>query len=120
MGLFKTVEEKKAKALQHLAPMLLEGENIETVEILSADFVAFTNLRLICRDYDFGDKQDLLTSIPYSKITSVGVCKGTGLGASFLPKVHINVGGSKIVLTCINSSDAPTLVKAIFTKMMQH
>jgi len=72
MALFKSGENRE-KHLQQIQEFLFEGEQIErTYGLVSSEFIALTNKRLIFVEKVPLSKQIQVTSIPYSKIEEIG------------------------------------------------
>ncbi len=68
------VEHDQKQQLEAILSWILEGERLHAVFDLKGGgtgFVGITNKRLIFYDKDFGRKRKALTSLPFSKITTV-------------------------------------------------
>ncbi|HEU4423835.1 MAG TPA: PH domain-containing protein [Pilimelia sp.] len=76
---------------------LLEGEQVIAVYDAvgtGTGFIGLTNRRVIIQDKSFAGKKVAITSIPYSKITSVSVVSNKSWGGSFFStgSIAIHVG----------------------------
>lgn len=93
----KLIDKQKEKILEQasaeLTELLLDTETLEHVEVLVEDYIAFTDKRLIFMDAAFFSNKKNLVSIPFSKITSVGLSKGGFM--SFTQEIGIAVGSAK-------------------------
>jgi hypothetical protein len=83
--------------LKQIESGLLEGETIIAVyDAVGAGtgFLGLTNRRVIVQDKSFIGKKIAITSIPYSKITSVSVVSNKSWGGSFFSSgsIAVNVG----------------------------
>ena len=83
--------------LQQIESGLLDGEQIIAVyDAVGAGtgFVGLTNRRVIIQDKSFVGKRVAITSVPYSKITSVSVVSNKSWGGSFFStgSIAVNVG----------------------------
>src|SRR3712207_3742883 len=79
------VEYDKKDQVESIQPWLLNGERLYAVFDLKGagtGFVGITDRRLIFYDKDFGRKRKALTSVPYSKVTSVSSIDEGGLSRS--------------------------------------
>ena len=82
---------------QQVESGLLEGEQIIAVyDAIGAGtgFIGVTNRRVIVQDKSFVGKKIAITSIPYSKITSVSVVSNKSWGGTFFSTgaIAIHVG----------------------------
>jgi hypothetical protein len=82
---------------QQIQSGLLDGEQIIAVyDAVGAGtgFIGLTNRRVIIQDKSFVGRKVAITSIPYSKITSVSVVSNKSWGGSFFStgSIAINVG----------------------------
>ena len=69
-----SVEHDQKQQVEAILPWILDGERLHAVFDLKGSgtgFVGITNKRLIFYDKDFGRKRKALTSLPFSKITTV-------------------------------------------------
>src|SRR6185503_18716518 len=83
--------------LQQIESGLLDGEQIIAVyDAIGAGtgFIGMTDRRVIIQDKSFVGKKVAITSIPYSKITSVSVVSNKSWAGSFFStgSIAINVG----------------------------
>lgn len=83
--------------LQQIQSGLMDGEEIIAVyDAIGAGtgFIGLTNRRVIIQDKSFIGKRIALTSIPYSKITSVSVVSNKSWAGSFFSSgaIAIHVG----------------------------
>src|SRR5918998_4593207 len=83
--------------LKQIESGLLDGEQIIAVyDAVGAGtgFLGLTNRRVIIQDKSFVGKRFAITSIPYSKITSVSVVSNKSWGGSFFSSgtIAIHVG----------------------------
>jgi Bacterial PH domain len=87
----------KKEQLQQIQTGLLEGESIIAVyDAVGAGtgFIGLTTHRVIIQDKSFVGKRVAITSIPYSKITSVSVVSNKSWAGNFFStgSIAINVG----------------------------
>jgi hypothetical protein len=87
----------RREQLQQIESGLLEGEQIIAVyDAVGAGtgFIGLTHRRVIIQDKSFVGRKIAITSIPYSKITSVSVVSNKSWGGSFFSTgaIAINVG----------------------------
>lgn len=87
----------RREQFQQIQSGLLEGEQIIAVyDAIGAGtgFIGLTNRRVIIQDKSFVGKKIAITSIPYSKITSVSVVSNKSWGGSFFSTgaIAIHVG----------------------------
>lgn len=87
----------KREQLRQIESGLLDGENIIAVyDAVGAGtgFLGLTTRRVIIQDKSFLGKKVAITSIPYSKITSVSVVSNKSWGGEFFSTgtIAINVG----------------------------
>jgi len=87
----------KREQLKQIESGLLEGEYVIAVyDAVGAGtgFIGLTSRRVIIQDKSFIGKKVALTSIPYSKITSVSVVSNKSWGGSFFSTgaIAIHVG----------------------------
>jgi hypothetical protein len=87
----------RSEQLQQIQSGLLAGEQIIAVyDAIGAGtgFIGLTNRRVIIQDRSFIGKKYAITSIPYSKITSVSVVSNKSWGGSFFSTgaIAIHVG----------------------------
>ena len=83
--------------LKQIQSGLLEGETIIAVyDAIGAGtgFIGMTNRRVIVQDKSFVGKKIAITSIPYSKITSISVVSNKSWGGSFFStgSIAVHVG----------------------------
>lgn len=81
--------------LQQIQSGLLDGEQIIAVYDAigtGTGFIGLTNRRVIIQDRSFVGKRYAITSIPYSKITSVSVVNNKSWGGSFFSSGMIAIG----------------------------
>ncbi|WP_213450824.1 PH domain-containing protein [Rhizomonospora bruguierae] len=83
--------------LRQIESGLLEGEQVIAVYDAigtGTGFIGLTNRRVIVQDRSFVGRKVALTSIPYSKITSVSVVSNKSWGGSFFSTgaIAIHVG----------------------------
>ena len=87
----------RQEQLQQIQSGLLDGEQIIAVyDAIGAGtgFIGMTDRRVIIQDKSFVGKKVAITSIPYSKITSVSVVSNKSWGGSFFSTgaIAIHVG----------------------------
>jgi hypothetical protein len=87
----------KAEQLQQIQSGLLEGEEIIAVYDavgVGTGFIGLTDRRVIIQDKSFAGKRVAITSIPYSKVTSVSVVSNKSWAGSFFSTgaIAIHVG----------------------------
>jgi Bacterial PH domain len=87
----------KSEQLQQIQSGLVEGESIIAVyDAIGAGtgFIGLTNLRVIIQDKSFVGKRVAITSIPYSKITSVSVVSNKSWAGNYFSSgsIAIHVG----------------------------
>ncbi|MEV1285761.1 PH domain-containing protein [Micromonospora sp. NPDC049679] len=87
----------RREQFQQIQSGLLEGEQVIAVyDAIGAGtgFIGLTNRRVIIQDKSFVGKKVAITSIPYSKITSVSVVSNKSWGGSFFSTgtIAIHVG----------------------------
>jgi hypothetical protein len=87
----------RREQLQQIQSGLLDGEQVIAVyDAIGAGtgFIGLTNRRVIIQDKSFIGKKFAITSIPYSKITSVSVVSNKSWGGSFFStgSIAIHVG----------------------------
>ncbi|RPH76187.1 MAG: hypothetical protein EHM88_20160 [Candidatus Rokuibacteriota bacterium] len=87
----------KPEQLQQIQSGLVEGESIIAVyDAIGAGtgFIGLTNHRVIIQDKSFVGKKVAITSIPYSKITSVSVVSNKSWAGNFFSSgsIALNVG----------------------------
>jgi hypothetical protein len=87
----------RREQLRQIESGLLQGEEVIAVyDAVGAGtgFIGLTNRRVIIQDKSFVGKKVAITSIPYSKITSVSVVSNKSWGGSFFSTgtIAINVG----------------------------
>ncbi|GII78487.1 hypothetical protein Sru01_34690 [Sphaerisporangium rufum] len=87
----------RAEQLQQIQSGLLQGEEIIAVYDATGagtGFLGLTDRRVIIQDKSFVGKKVAITSIPYSKITSVSVVSNKSMAGSFFSSgaIAINVG----------------------------
>lgn len=87
----------RREQLQQIQSGLLDGEQVIAVYDAigtGTGFIGLTNRRAIIQDKSFVGKKFAITSIPYSKITSVSVVSNKSWGGSFFSTgaIAIHVG----------------------------
>ncbi|HYN92502.1 MAG TPA: PH domain-containing protein [Pilimelia sp.] len=92
-----TVAYDRREQLQQIETGLLDGETVIAVYDAigtGTGFIGLTNRRVIIQDKSFVGKKVAITSIPYSKITSVSVVSNKSWGGSFFStgSIAIHVG----------------------------
>jgi hypothetical protein len=90
----------KKDQLEQIMSGLLEGEAVIAVyDAVGAGtgFIGLTNRRVIVQDKSFAGKRVALTSIPYSKITSVSVVSNRSWAGGFFSTSAIAIGVSSQV-----------------------
>jgi hypothetical protein len=93
----QSVPYDKPDQLQQIQSGLLQGEQIIAVyDAIGAGtgFLGLTDRRVIIQDKSFVGKKVAITSIPYSKITSVSVVSNKSFAGSFFSSgsIAVNVG----------------------------
>ena len=89
------VDENKRDQLHQIESGLLPGEQIIAVYDavgVGTGFLGLTNRRVILQDKSFVGKRVAITSIPYTKITSVSVINNKSWGGSFFSSGTIAIG----------------------------
>jgi hypothetical protein len=87
----------KKDQLKQITSGLLDGETVIAVyDAVGAGtgFVGLTNLRVIVQDKSFVGKRVALTSLPYSRITSVSVVSNRSWAGGFFSTSAIAIGVS--------------------------
>ena len=92
------VQFDKQDQLDKIASGLMPGEQIVAVYDCTGGgtgFVGVTNRRLILQDNSFAGKKIAITSIPYSKITSVSVVSDKSMKGKFFStsSIAVTIGG---------------------------
>lgn len=85
----------RREQFQQIQSGLLDGEQIIAVYDAigtGTGFLGLTNRRVIIQDKSFIGKRFAITSIPYSKITSVSVVSNKSWGGSFFSSGSIAIG----------------------------
>jgi hypothetical protein len=87
----------RREQLRQIESGLLQGEEVIAVYDATGTgtgFIGLTNRRVIVQDKSFAGKKVAITSIPYSKITSVSVVSNMSWGGSFFSTgaIAIHVG----------------------------
>jgi len=87
----------RREQLQQIQSGLLDGEQIIAVYDAvgtGTGFIGLTNRRVIIQDKSFVGKRFAITSIPYSKVTSVSVVSNKSWGGSFFSTgaIAVHVG----------------------------
>jgi hypothetical protein len=87
----------KREQLQQIQSGLLDGETIIAVYDavgVGTGFIGLTDRRVIIQDKSFAGKKVALTSIPYSKVSSVSVVSNKSWAGSFFStgSIAISVG----------------------------
>jgi hypothetical protein len=93
----QTVPHDRPEQLQQVQAGLMQGEQIIAVYDaigVGTGFLGLTDRRVVLQDKSFMGKKVAITSIPYSKITSVSVVSNKSLAGSFFSSgsIAINVG----------------------------
>ncbi|GII56965.1 hypothetical protein Pth03_53540 [Planotetraspora thailandica] len=93
----QTVPHDRPEQLQQVQSGLMQGEQILAVyDAIGAGtgFLGLTDRRVVIQDKSFVGKKVAITSIPYSKITSVSVVSNKSWAGSFFSSgsIAINVG----------------------------
>ncbi|MBA2448573.1 MAG: PH domain-containing protein [Chloroflexi bacterium] len=113
--------DQKGQAEQIL-PWVLEGERLYAVYDCKGSgtgFVGITNKRLIFYDKAFMARRKALTSIPFSKVTSVSsVDEGRGLWGSSSSLV-IKTGSEEFEFEFRGGDKAQRAYKLIMTELLQ-
>lgn len=108
MRLFESKEERFRKTLalaeEEARVLVLPGEEIKDVFLLSEDFLILTSKRILLIDKTIGSNQRSIVTIPYNKIESVSLAKSNT--SVFSPEVEISVGSSYFDLRLRNPQDA--------------
>lgn len=91
------VTHDRREQLQQIESGLLEGEQIIAVYDAvggGTGFIGLTDRRVIIQDKSFVGKKIAITSIPYSRVTSVSVVSNRSWGGSFFSTgaIAIHVG----------------------------
>src|SRR3954469_866670 len=87
----------KAEQLQQIESGLMQGESIIAVYDAvgtGTGFIGLTSHRVVIQDKSFAGKRVAITSIPYSRITSVSVVSNKSWAGNFFStgSIAINVG----------------------------
>ncbi|MDF5757772.1 PH domain-containing protein [Spongiactinospora sp. TRM90649] len=93
----QTIPHDRPEQLQQIQSGLMPGEQIIAVyDAIGAGtgFLGLTDRRVIIQDKSFIGKKMAITSIPYSKITSVSVVSNKSFAGSFFSSgsIAVNVG----------------------------
>jgi hypothetical protein len=93
-----TVPFDRQEQLQQIESGLLEGERVLAVYDavgVGTGFIGLTDRRVIIQDKSFVGKRVAITSIPYSKITSISVVSNKSWAGSFFSSgaIAIHVSG---------------------------
>lgn len=94
------VRYDRREQYQQIVSGLLPGENVIAVYDaigVGTGFIGLTDRRVILQDKSFVGKRVALTSIPYSRITSVSVVSDRSWGGSFFSTSSIAVTTSHAV-----------------------
>ncbi|MCP9965629.1 MULTISPECIES: PH domain-containing protein [Actinomadura] len=91
------IEHDRSGQLKQIESGLLPGEQIIAVyDAIGAGtgFIGLTDRRVIVQDKSFAGKRYAITSVPYSKITSVSVVSNKSWAGSYFStgSIAINVG----------------------------
>jgi hypothetical protein len=91
------IPHDRPEQLQQVQSGLMQGEQIIAVyDAIGAGtgFLGLTDRRVVIQDKSFVGKKVAITSIPYSRITSVSVVSNKSLAGSFFSSgsIAINVG----------------------------
>lgn len=91
------VRYDRREQFQQIESGLLDGEQIIAVYDAvgtGTGFIGLTNRRVIIQDRSFVGKKTAITSVPYSKITSVSVVSNKSWGGSFFSTgaIAVHVG----------------------------
>ncbi len=92
-----SIPHDRPEQLQQIQSGLMQGEQIIAVYDavgVGTGFLGLTDRRVIVQDKSFVGKKVAITSIPYSKITSVSVVSNKSFAGSFFSSgaIAINVG----------------------------
>ncbi|WP_245674748.1 PH domain-containing protein [Herbidospora cretacea] len=92
-----SIPHDRPEQLQQIQSGLMQGEQIIAVYDavgVGTGFLGLTDRRVIVQDKSFVGKKLAITSIPYSKITSVSVVSNKSFAGSFFSSgaIAINVG----------------------------
>lgn len=104
---------KRERLISKAEPYLLPGETIKDIFKIAEDFVAFLDDRVIIVDKEILSSKKEVSSIPYKRITSVGIRKGGFLGTSCM--IAIYIGGKRFEA---DSYDLNELIP-IYQKLVQ-
>ncbi|GII84350.1 hypothetical protein Ssi03_23400 [Sphaerisporangium siamense] len=93
----RPIPHDRPDQLQQIQSGLMQGEQIIAVyDAIGAGtgFLGLTDRRVVIQDKSFVGKRIAITSIPYSKITSVSVVSNKSMAGSFFSSgtIAINVG----------------------------
>jgi len=90
------VYDRKEQLDQILTGLLNDEAVVAVYDAVGAGtgFIGLTNCRVIVQDKSFAGKRVALTSIPYSKITSVSVVSNKSWAGSFFSTSAIAIGVS--------------------------
>lgn len=109
--------------LRQIQPWILEQEKLYAVydcKGAGTGFVAITNKRLMFYDKAFLRKRKALTSVPFSKITSVSsVDEGRGLFGT-TSELVIKTGSEEYEFEFRGGDKAQRAYKLIMTEVLQH
>lgn len=110
------IEKAKAKNLEEVSKFLLDSESVESVILLSIDFLVVTNKRLVFVDKSWNTTKKSIISIPYSKITHISVQQGGGL-FSLSKEFEIYIGKESYEFKLMNQAEIIDLYKMIASKI---
>lgn len=116
MGLFDSKDKKVENATQEVSSLLFEDEIIESLHLLIEDFIALTNKRVLFVNKVAGTTKKDVTTIPYSKITSVSLSKGGFM--RFSQEITIGVGSGKFECKTFEPNEVLQLYKQLTHKIM--
>lgn len=97
LSLSQQIPYDRPEQLQQIQSGLTQGEQIIAVYDavgVGTGFLGLTDRRVIIQDKSFVGKKIAITSIPYSKITSVSVVSNKSIAGSFFSSgaIAVNVG----------------------------
>lgn len=117
MGIFTDVEKSNEKHKKEVEQFLLQDEQLKEVFSLVLDYVAVTDNRLILVDSSMTSSKKFISSIPYSKMTSVHLAKGGFMKIS--KELKVCVGSEDYSMSLLSSENALKLYRYISRKLME-
>ncbi|MBD2752018.1 PH domain-containing protein [Spirosoma validum] len=116
MGLFDKVASAAAdKFNKEVQSLLIQGETLENIMQLFEDYIAFTNKRIIFVDRKFIGSSRAIVSIPYAKISEVGMTSGGFM--KFSQELAVQVGSHRHEFKVYDPKETAEVYKALVAKI---